>query len=128
MEGRKNSGLKKKLVMILLGIILAVIALLVTLYVHRIQREKKYENLVSTGDKYLEELDYEKAEAAFLEAIDIKPREGETYIKLSDIYLSNNEVEKAKEIVEKAAKNVAESEKQQFEELQKEWNDLETYE
>ena len=37
MEGRKNSGLKKKLVMILLGIILAVIALLVTLYVHRIQ-------------------------------------------------------------------------------------------
>lgn len=47
--------------------------------------KKQYQSSLEAGDKYLENLDYEKAEDAYLQAIKISPKEKESYEKLFSI-------------------------------------------
>lgn len=66
--------------------------------------KKQYQSSLEAGDKYLENLDYEKAEDAYLQAIKISPKEKESYEKLIQYYVDHNEIDKAKKIVKKAKK------------------------
>ena len=70
--------------------------------------EKQYTAYVDDGNKYLEEMDYEKAEASYLKAIRIKPKEKESYMKLADIYMAQDEQDKATEILQQAVENIDE--------------------
>ena len=63
------------------------------------QREKKYQAQIAEGNRYLEELDYEKAEASYLSAIDVEPKKEEPYLRLAEIYNVQDEPEKAVEIL-----------------------------
>ena len=83
-------------------------------------KEKQYGDLIASAGKYLEELDYEKAEADYLKAIDIDPRQKEPYEKLVLIYQETNETEKIKNILQQGA------EETQDQEMQKRY-DLYTY-
>ena len=87
--------------------------------------KKQYQSSLEAGDKYLENLDYEKAEDAYLQAIKISPKEKESYEKLIQYYVDHNEIDKAKKIVKKAKKNLPKSESKKIEEKQKEWEKLE---
>ena len=89
--------------------------------------KKQYQSSLEAGDKYLENLDYEKAEDAYLQAIKISPKEKEPYEKLIQYYVDHNEIDKAKKIVKKAKKNLPKSESKKIEEKQKEWENLEEY-
>ena len=89
--------------------------------------KKQYQSSLEAGDKYLENLDYEKAEDAYLQAIKISPKEKESYEKLIQYYVDHNEIDKAKKIVKKAKKNLPKSESKKIEEKQKEWESLEEY-
>ena len=89
--------------------------------------KKQYQSSLETGDQYLENLDYEKAEDAYLQAIKISPKEKEPYEKLIQYYVDHNEIDKAKKIVKKAKKNLPKSESNKIEEKHKEWGKLEEY-
>ena len=39
------------------------------------QEKQRYQNALASGDRYLEEMDYEKAEDSYLEAISIDPKQ-----------------------------------------------------
>ena len=70
--------------------------------------KKQYSVCVDVGNKYLEEMDYEKAEASYLKAIKINPKEKESYMKLADIYMAQGEQDKATEILKQAIENIDE--------------------
>ena len=72
------------------------------------KRIQEYQNCMAQAENYLEELDYENAEAMFLTAIEIEPKKKDAYLNLADIYIVQEKYEKAIEILEKAEKNVVE--------------------
>ena len=51
-------------------------------------------------------MDYEKAEATYLEAIKIDSKQSKAYLKLADIYVKQNKIDKFINILEKGIKNV----------------------
>lgn len=66
---------------------------------------KEMDQLLAKGDQYLEELDYEEAEAQYLEAIAVDPKEEEPYLKLAELYTKQNQPGKAAKILEEGKKN-----------------------
>lgn len=89
--------------------------------------KRAYEEAAADGSRYLEEMDYENAEASYLRAIDIDPKEKEPYLKLADIYLAEDKVAEAKEIISRAVQQVGEEDRATIEELEKEWESLSEY-
>lgn len=63
-------------------------------------REKQYGELTANAEKYLEALDYEKAETDYLQAIDIDPKQKEPYEKLILIYQETAQTEKLLDILQ----------------------------
>lgn len=103
--GKKN----KRLFAIITGVVIIVAvggAAFVSLKDQKVK--KQYSACVDVGNKYLEELDYEKAEASYLKAIKINPKEKESYMKLADIYMAQDEQDKATEILKQAVENIDE--------------------
>lgn len=69
-------------------IVLAAAASIAGILVFRnIQENQQYKDSIASGDRYLEELDYENAEAFYLDAISIDPKQKEPYKKLIDTYI-----------------------------------------
>ena len=89
-------------VVILLAVVLAVILVMRS---NDVKKQEEYNQYVSQGDKYLEDMDYEKAEDAYLKAIDLDPKQEEPYLALAELYLKQEEYDKAIEILEKAELN-----------------------
>lgn len=79
--------------------IAVIVAVLVVVLPQR--KEKEMEDLLARGDQYLEELDYEAAEAQYLEAIAVDPKQEEPYLKLAEIYTRQNQPKKAAKILKK---------------------------
>jgi len=69
---------------------------------------RKYDEMIDTGNKYLEELKYDEAVETFLGAIDIKPKREEAYVGAAKGYIGLDEPEKAKDILEQGLENVEE--------------------
>lgn len=108
-EKKKKTG--KMIAVILVLVIIIAAVLTAGFFVLKSKREKKqYADAIDQAYKYLEEMDYEKAEDAFLKAISIAPKEAEPYTALADVYLAQDETDKAVEILEQAAENVPEEE------------------
>lgn len=68
-----------------------------------ISEKNNFANYISSAQRYLEEMDYEKAEDAYLKAIKIDPKQAEPYLKLADIYTAGNESDKAEAILKQGA-------------------------
>ena len=117
---KKKKGKKIWLTVAAVLVIAAAAAAAVFLWVLPQQKEKRYTALLDEGNRYLEEMDYEKAEDMFLEAIDIEPKKAEPYVKLADIYLDTGERDKAKEIIADARENLPNEEKKEIEKLEEE--------
>lgn len=56
-------------------------------------RQRRYENLIAEGNRYLEELSYEEAIVAFTKAIEIDPRQVEAYLGRASAYIYSGETE-----------------------------------
>ena len=65
--------------------------------------------------KVVEEMDYEKAEATYLEAIKIDSKQSKAYLKLADIYVKQNKIDKFINILEKGIKNVDKDDRKKLE-------------
>lgn len=88
-----------KVIAIILVLILLLGVGIALLFISKDKKEKEFDDQMVVAEKYLEELDYEKAEAAYLAAIDIDPKQEEAYIRLVEIYTEQNETEKLVEIL-----------------------------
>lgn len=113
-NGGKKRGKTWKVIAIVLAlaVILAAAAVAGFFALKDKQEKQQYTDAVKRGQKYLEEMDYESAEAEFLKAMSIAPKEAEPYLALSEIYLAQDEPQKAVEILEKASENVPASEQE----------------
>ncbi|MGL6197421.1 MAG: WG repeat-containing protein [Lachnospiraceae bacterium] len=76
------------------------------------QTDNGYEETMDRGNKYLESMDYEKAELEYLDAINIEPKKEEAYVELAEMYVVWGKPEEAKKIIAEGIANVP-TEKQQ---------------
>ena len=97
-----------KMIVTAIAIILLVIAIIISLVFVFNNRHsaKAYNNKLEEAQKYVSKLDYKKAEAAYLKAIDINPKQPTAYVELADVYVTANKQDKAEAILEKGYKNV----------------------
>lgn len=95
---------------IIVALVVLVIVIVGALFVRKQFVKKKYQEKLMTADKCLQNMDYKKAEDAYLEAIKIGPQEKESYIKLADLYITQDEPEKAAKILKTGIKNVPKKE------------------
>ncbi len=117
--GKKKSR-KIWIVLAAVLVIAAAAAAAVFLWILPQQEEKRYNALLEEGNRYLEEMDYDRAEDAFLEAIAIEPKKEEPYVSLANLYLDTGERAKAKEIIAEAKKTLPEEGKKEIEKLEEE--------
>lgn len=102
-QSKKN---KKRKIGIIIGLclILIIAGLIAALLISKQKKEKIFASNLTAGNKYLEEMNYEEAEASFLKAIKIDSKQKEPYLKLADVYADTEQYEKAEEILKQAEK------------------------
>ncbi|MDD6035306.1 MAG: leucine-rich repeat protein [Lachnospiraceae bacterium] len=91
-----------KLVIAIMAVIIVALTIGVILLLPKSGTAKKVAKQLSLGEKYLSELDYEQAIAAYKLAIELDPKCTDAYLELADIYSEKGEYDKAEEILEKA--------------------------
>ena len=97
---------KKKIIIILIIAVLVLAGAAVAVMKYMDSRNSaEYNAKVTEGDKYMKALDYEKAEASYLAAIEIEPKKSDTYVKAADVYIAQEDYTKAEKILEKGQKN-----------------------
>ena len=69
---------------------------------HEQKKEKEFQINIRNGQKYLEQMEYKKAEACFQKAIDIDPKEVKAYQGLAESYEGLEDYEKVIEVYEEA--------------------------
>lgn len=107
-KSSKIENIKKNRIFMIAGIVVVVIAIALAIYFIFINQEPKksnYDLALEDADTYIEDMDYQKAEDAYLQAIDIDPKQVEPYQKLSNLYMSQNDYPKVVEILKKADEN-----------------------
>ena len=107
-ESSKIENIKKNRIFMIVGIVVVVIAVALAIYFIFIDQEPKksnYDLALEDADTYIEDMDYQKAEDAYLQAIDIDPKQVEPYQKLSNLYMSQNDYPKVVEILKRADEN-----------------------
>ena len=60
----------------------------------------RYERQLSLGNKYLDEMDYERAIASYEAAIEIDPKNPEAYKALAELYIAMNDTESAAAVLQ----------------------------
>ena len=112
-----GSGKKRRNpLVIVVGVLLLVIILLVGWIFMGEQNIRAFNDAMDEGNRYLLTEDLEQAEAQFLRAIEIRPREIEPYLQLADIYMTLGEPEEAIAILEQGLEAVPESDRPALEE------------
>lgn len=111
---QKNNG-KKKIWIFGTGILMIVLAVIIIRLLNVEEDIPDYDSLVAKGDRYLEELDYENAEEAYLEAIAIEPKKKEPYLKLTQLYTEQENYKETLVTAEKAMEELPEEEQKEFE-------------
>ena len=114
-EGEKKKN--QKPLMIILGILL-LIAITATGWLFMgFQNTRAFNDSMDLAHRYLLAEDFEQAEAYFLRAIEVNPREVEPYLRLSDIYMDWDEPERAVDILEQGMEAVPEEEREIIENI-----------
>lgn len=97
---------KKKIIIILIIAVLVMAGAAVAVVKYMDSRTSaEYNAKITEADKYMQELDYEKAEASYLAAIEIEPKADKAYLKLADTYATQEKYTEAIDILEKGAEN-----------------------
>lgn len=104
---------KKKWIWIILGVLLLAAIVSAVILAEKDKKEKmQYQTHLNNAQKYLEKFEYNKAEAEYLKAINIVPKE-ETYEELADLYTDWGKPEKAEEILQKQKEEIIVSEEKE---------------
>ena len=103
---------RKKYLIGLLGVLLLAAILFAGWMIMDVQSTRAFNDAMDNGNRYLLAENLEQAEAHFLRAIEINPREVEPYLRLADIYMTWGEPEEAIAILEQGLEAVPEEERQ----------------
>ena len=102
---------KKWIIVIAVGVLLLAAVAVAVIFFAGDKEEAKYNTKITEADKYLEDQEYEKAETAYLEAIDIDPKQEPAYLKLADTYVEQHKEGEALSILETAIQELPDSKK-----------------
>ena len=91
----QTKGLNKKFIFIAI-VFIAVGLVAALVLVSMSAKGRKVEEQLNLGAKYLSELKYEQAIAAYEAVIKINPKCEEAYLALADVYIVTGELEKQK--------------------------------
>ena len=121
----RKSDNKKLLLLIAVVAVLMLVVAVVFIVVISNSSQKKYEEQLKLAERYLQELDYDRAITAYKAALEIDPKGEEAYLGLADAYVGKGELQAAIDILteglektdsETMEKKLAELEKQLTEE------------
>ena len=107
----KKKSKKKIIIAITVGVLLLAAVTVAGIFFAGDKEEAKYNTKITEADKYLEDQEYEKAETAYLEAIDIDPKQEPAYLKLADTYVEQHKEGEALSILETATQELPDSKK-----------------
>lgn len=88
------------IVSVIVGLLLIMGAIFAVAGISDYNQGRKLQEQLDLGERYLGELDYEAAIAAYEMAIEIDPKSVEAYLGLADVYVAIEEYEKAIEVLE----------------------------
>ncbi len=88
---KKKTKRNKKIPVILCASLLIIAGIGAAFFVLDKVKEKQYGECVAEAERYLEEMDYESAEASFLKAIDIDPKDPEARSALTELYMKETD-------------------------------------
>ncbi len=108
-EEVRKKGFPLLLIIFPLILIAVIVAVLVVLHVSG-SREREYGEQLALAERYLDELDYDRAIAAYKAAIDIDPENPEAYLALADTYIEIGDYESARKILEKGLRHMDDEE------------------
>ena len=94
--------LNKNVIILAVALIAIVLLAVLATVASSSANANKLEEQLDLGDKYLSELNYEQAIAAYLAVIEIDPKNVDAYLGLADAYFAMGEAEKAIEVLENA--------------------------
>ncbi len=111
---------QKSMKLLLPIIVVVVIAIVISLvFVFNRKDTKAYDDKLEQAQKYVEEMDYKRAETAYLEAIKIDSKQPKAYLKLADVYVADEQADKAIKILNKGLKNVDKDDQKEITEKKK---------
>ena len=96
---RKNNGAR---ILLIVGLVIVAIGIgvMLLLALWNVRKEKRFEENLESGQKYLEEEEYEKAAACFDEAISIDPKQVDPYRYAAQAYIGMEDYSHAEDIYE----------------------------
>lgn len=102
--------MKRKILLTILILLIGIEAIISGWIYLSIKHVEKYNQQISLGDKYLEELDFGNAEICYKKAIEIDEKRGAPYLQLAVLYQKTDREQEALGILESGEKNNAYSE------------------
>ena len=122
-EDQVAEAVKKKhfprLILIIAGVLLIAVVIVLVVISASGRKERDYEEQLKLAERYLDELDYDRAIAAYKAAIEIDPENPEAYLALADVYIEKGDYEAARKILEKGLKRTGDEEfEERLEELE----------
>ena len=109
---------KKRIAVVLICIsVLLILGIIVASVFISSKKTAEYNVKMDSADRYIQGIEYSKAEAAYLEAVKIKPKEEKAYIKLSKLYISQGKYDEAGEILKQGKDNIGRKASSEFEQL-----------
>lgn len=98
----KSLSKKKKLLIgVILGALIVAAGVVGIVKYLESKTSAEYNAKLSEADNYLEEQEYDKAETAYLEAIEIEPKKEQAYLQVADVYVTQKRYEDAEQILQK---------------------------
>ncbi len=91
-------------VIVVAAVAVLLIAVGVLIFVMPSSSAKKYEKQLKLAARYLDELDYDKAIAAYKAAIDIDPKSEDAYLGMAEAYVEKGELQAAVDILKEGLK------------------------
>lgn len=85
--------------------IASIIVIFIAVIVKKTNNQKRFDEQMNLGNRYLSEENYEAAVIAFNKAIEIDPRNVESYSKAAQAYIGMGDYEGAIQILEKGIMN-----------------------
>ena len=115
LEGEKKK--KQKPLMIIMGVLLLVAVVVAGWLFLGFQNTRAFNDSMDQAHRYLLIENLEQAQAHFLRAIEINPREAEPYLRLAEIYMELDEPEEAVAVLEQGLEAVPEEDRPALEEI-----------
>ena len=100
-SAKSLSKKKKLLIGVVLGVLVVAAGVVGVVKYLDSKTSAEYNAKLSEADNYLEEQEYDKAETAYLEAIDIEPKKEKAYLQVADVYVTQKRYEDAEQILQK---------------------------